>query len=271
MSRAVARKVMDMVSGIRALLFQTELELPPVERLYIGKEQVRSLYNKMFQPGGYKYENLDLQAERPTLSTRKVSGLSECQLGPDKVRITEELPQFDIEEFIGVVGTVLKGLDQCPPFMIQRCRMECLGQPNNSKNSIELLAEKVANLRDAADLFERPPSYFGMRFRFHPRSFIEVEETSDQAGLPQEEAKASVENEGSTPPAREAMADEAFVTLRFETWEDDVSSIWMEAAAMFLATEGPHQDLRQIGENIRQVYKFLTRKGKCFLDNFDCR
>jgi len=97
------RQVKIMVSGVRALLFQTELELPPIEELKIGKEQVRKLYTKMHEPGGYCYENLDMQSTSPTLSTRRTNGYSECQVGPDTIRITEDRPEFDIDEFVCVV------------------------------------------------------------------------------------------------------------------------------------------------------------------------
>ncbi len=63
-----------MLSEPRAILFHTELQLPPIEEIKVSKERVRELYNKMCEPGGYTYENLDLQATIPTLSTRKPDG-----------------------------------------------------------------------------------------------------------------------------------------------------------------------------------------------------
>ena len=82
----------------------------------------------MYELGsGQPYENLDMQARRPTLSTRRANGESICELGPEMIKIEETRPEFTIDEFIGVVMTVLRGLgNDCPPFFLQRCQMQCL-------------------------------------------------------------------------------------------------------------------------------------------------
>jgi hypothetical protein len=257
-----------MLSGIRAILFQTELEILPIPELRIEKAAVRNLYNKLHEPDGYKYENLDMQLGNPTLSTRRQNGKSECAVGPNVIRITETHPEFDIGEFVGVVKTILKGLGStCPPFISQRCRIECLGQPNNTKHAIDLLANRVANLRDTEDLFGRPASYFGVRFRFLPRHFLEPDAQEEQQGASPEEG-----GEPADPAQNSRVADEGFVTIRFDSYTKDVSQVWMEAAALFPPrSDGPLNSLERIGDNILQTYEFLTEKGKAFLDKFDVK
>src|SRR4051794_27869688 len=51
-----------MLSGVSTIYFSTDLVYPPLPNFDIKKNQVRDLYNKLSEPGGYPYENLDLQA-----------------------------------------------------------------------------------------------------------------------------------------------------------------------------------------------------------------
>jgi hypothetical protein len=106
-----------MLAGGRTIFLNTELLLPPVPDLRIKKEQVRELYGKLHDPGhGAPYENIDLQAETPTLSTRRENGQSVCRIGEDKILIQEDRPEVHVDEFVGMVQTVLKTLDVGPFF-----------------------------------------------------------------------------------------------------------------------------------------------------------
>src|SRR6266849_2139809 len=118
-----------MFSSPRPILFLTELEFPPIKELSIpSRVAARVLYNKMFEPGGYQYENLELQGPNPILSTRRgEEGKSICQIGSYSVKIQELQPEMPVDEFVNVVKTVLSCLaEHCPPFWVQRCKIQCL-------------------------------------------------------------------------------------------------------------------------------------------------
>jgi hypothetical protein len=218
-----------MLAEPRAIFYQTELRLAPIEELGIRKERVRDLYNKMFEPSGCRYENLDLQADIPTLSTRKEKGQSICQVGQFLIRIEENWPEGHVDHFIEVVRTVISNLGSSPlpPVIGQRCNISCITQPNSS-NSIVLLGGKIARVLDAIDPFERPPTFFGIRFRFVPKEFYEDDEQeSDEQTLEEPtDSGAVVQQHG--PVEMERMN---FVTLRFETYSKDIKQVWMEAVA----------------------------------------
>ncbi len=76
-----------MLSGLTSIHFSTQLEYPPFEAFRIQKGQVRKLYNALSdQATGFNYENLELQGDKPTLSTKKESGLlSRCQISGSNI------------------------------------------------------------------------------------------------------------------------------------------------------------------------------------------
>lgn len=260
-----------MLGGLRSILFETTLRWPPLEGFHVNKEAIRRLYNKMFEPGGYRYENLDLQAECPTLSTRHADGHSVCKFGADFITIEEKKSHITVGGFLEVVDTVLRGLDpnEVPPFFIQQCKVQCLAQPANSENSLMLLAARVANVYTAVDPFERPPLFFGVRFRFPP-VVIEQEkvkpigEKEDGSGLESGQSEVVPEEGEAKEVPRKVM--EGFVTVRFETYAEDISQVWMEVTAAYPQTE--RLLTPRIAANISDTYQFLE-KSKRFLDQFD--
>ena len=247
-----------MLSEPRAILFQTELEWPPAEvhDFRIDKEIVRKFYNELFEykSGEHCYENLDLQAVKPTLSTRIATRQSVCQFGDGSINIEEQRPDFALGGFTNKVTAVLRGLKEVtdaidglvvPPFFLQRCRIHCLSQPGVG-SSLELLAGKVANVKEPIEPFERPPSFFGVRFRFGP---------------------AVVDADGNEE------THENFASVRFETYSEDPSQVWMEVAATYLFVPVPAtlEDTAHVMEHIQESYEFLTERCKAFLDQFDER
>jgi hypothetical protein len=258
---------MKMLGDPRALFYETELLLPPIAELKISKETVRNLYNKMFEVGGYQYENLELQGNTPTLSTRRgEDGLSKCQFESHSVTIEEKNPDFgSIDEFVNIVSTVLKGVELSAPVFMQRCKIQCVFQAHGSENAIELLAGKVANVWDKIGPFERPPALFGVKFRFPPGSDDEEQEK-------EEETSESEEVTAKVATNREPIEYRGFVTLRIETYGKDAKQVWMEVSASYPASEplSIPGDLEVIGNNIKDTYCFLTEKARKFLDQFDC-
>ena len=67
--------------------------------------------------------------------------------------------------------------------------------------------------------------------------------------------------------------DNAFMTLRFETYEKNPELVLMEVAAEFRSfTERnvfTRDDIDTLGENIRDTYRFLERRCPKFLAQFD--
>jgi len=255
-----------MLAGLQSILLQKDLKWPPVEEWTVSRTVVRGLYNKMFEPGGYRYDNLNLQSEKPTLSGRSESGQSICQFGPDSITLEEN--HCHLEKFVQVVETVLGGLDEqdIPPFFLQRVKIQCLAQPTNCQDAVQLLAGRAARVYENIGPFERPPSFFGIRFRFPPALLRRGEEEADTDDLTEEEFRRAVAD-------GRIEEKSGFVTLRFESYAKDPCKVWMEVAASYLQSEEPLTiaDIPRIVRNIKDSYVFLTENGKRFLDQFDTK
>lgn len=235
----------SMLSGIRSIFYQTTLKWPPFEEYGIGKAVIRGLYNKMLEPGGYHYENLDLQADSPTLSSRRRNGHSVCKFCPDSLVIEEKSPEIavTIEGFIEAVQTVLGGLGQedMPPFFLQHCKLQCLAQPANVEDSLELLARRVANVYEPIAPFQRPPTHFGVRFRFPPVILKRIEETEDAP--PSKGGDQAMETGNMQIPEVQVGGAtekriESYVTARFETFAEDIQQVWMEVMQHIPSSNG---------------------------------
>jgi hypothetical protein len=274
------------ISGHRTIYLSTELIFPPVPELKIGKDKIRAMYNKLHEPGGYPYENLELQAEPPTLSTRRGDGQSKCQIGSDRIRIDEEKPSMPLDDFIDAAKTVLKSLgSDVHVFIMQRVLIRCIAQPNNVTDSLDLLAGRLADAYDTIGPFERPPSYFGVRFRFGPAIEGEDDPPEDEKakspGAPEATGTADGIHpvkaaEPSTPAVKtdggnDRREHRGFLTLRFETYSEDIRQVWMELAATYFFSEkvAAAADLTEVEQNIREAYQFVSEKAIRFLDQFD--
>src|SRR5438105_2283236 len=108
----------------------TELQGLPVKELAMPAEAARRLYNKLFEAGQHRYDNLDLQASPHTLSRRREAGQSVCQVGPHLIRLVEDGPDMPADEFEVAARTVFEALAQCcdvaPIFYLQRTKIQCL-------------------------------------------------------------------------------------------------------------------------------------------------
>jgi hypothetical protein len=249
-----------MSSGLRTLSFGTDLHLPPTPEFKIKPAQVHSLFNKMHEPGGYPYESLEKQIDRYLLTTKREGGKSVCQLGPDMIRIEEEKPEMPLNDFDNVVQTVIKALPGVGPFFLQRCRAECLVQVQSEADSRVLLAGKIANVLDRINPFERPPSYFGVRFRFEPQFADDNDKDEDDEN----------DNPIMKPSTDQGeLIHTGFMQARFETYSKDKTQVWIEVTATYPEVFIPETDLEKIVQNIKQTYDFLSVKCKAFIDQFD--
>ncbi len=250
-----------MLAETASIYFMTELRFLPIEDLRFGKNFVRELYMELAKPGGHSYENLRIQTDPPTMSTKRMTqhgeGMSACQIGADTILIEETEPELNVDGFIENVHTVFKTVarikekaeEQTPPVFMQRCVIRCLAKPGKSKNSISLLAGKVSNVLKAIEPFERPPQFFGVRFRFPPFSIVAKKEDGSES---------------------EVEGRQNFASIRFETWSKDVQLIWMEIEAVYVFQEPiAVSQTDKIGHNIHDAYQFLTEKCANFLNQFD--
>jgi hypothetical protein len=281
-----------MLSELRTLFYQVELVLPSLKGSRIGRPQVRALYNELHKPGGYSYDNLEFRGEGASLSTTRDHGRSVCYVGPDTIRIEEDKPEFGVDEFIDIVKTVLRALgDDFPPVVLrQNCRIQSIVKPR-FMGSIKLLAHEVANVHDTIGPLGRLPTYFGVRFSFLPMDMIlndlgtrrtsqDEAATDDQleTGEIQQQNEREPEETSVDQIVNEIMAaehnesDNARMTLRFETYNADLSFIWIEAAAEFHARTGivfDGNDIDLMGQNVRDTYRFISERCTKFLEQFD--
>lgn len=253
----------------KSIFFQTELKWPPFDEFSVSESVVLGLFNKMIEPGGYKYDNLTLQ-DKPTLHTKVGGGQSLCQFGSDSIMIEESHQECHLDIFGEVIETVLGGLSEedIPPFFLQRVKIQCLCQTANCEDAVELLAGKVSRVFDAIEPFGRPPAFFGVRFRFPPVHLVNSvgdDSQADDAGEDDEINFNRALDEGRV----EEKA--GFVTLRLESYAEDPSQVWMEVAATYPHFEEPMalKDVSKIIGNVRNSYDFLTKNSKEFLDQFD--
>jgi len=252
----------------KSIFFQTELKWPPLEEYAVSEDVVRGLFNKMFEPGGHKYDNLQLQSDKPTLYKKARGGQSLCQFGSDSITIEESHEECYLREFLNTVETVLGGIneDDIPPFFLQRVKIQCLCQTSICEDAVELLAGRVSRAYDAIQPFERPPAFFGVRFRFPPVHLVTPRESS---GEPDE---AEDEDDIEQAIAEGRIEEKAgFVTLRLESYAQDPSQVWMEVAEMYPHFDSPMAlaDIQKITSNIQKSYDFLTQNSRSFLDQFD--
>ena len=275
-----------------SIFFQTELLFPSLPGFRLGKDQIRKLYNKMFEAGQHSYENLELQGERPTLSTKRENGRSICQFGDSYIRIEEDQTGYNDDDFAGIVETVLRGMGDDFPALVflQRCTIRCLFKPKHM-DSIRLLAEKVANVYSTFPPLGRIPTYFGVRFGFLPM-YIHLEEPNADESADESHPDAAGGMELALParsdesPGDDAAdqmieaameeplaCDNAYMTLRFETYEKDPGLVLMEAAAEFRAFTDRNvfarDNIDTLAANIRETYRFLETRCPKFLAQFD--
>jgi hypothetical protein len=257
-----------MISGLTAIYLDTELHIPPLPDFRISDDKIVAVYNKLKEPSGYPYKNIDLQSDPPTLSTKREDGESNCKISNDKIDIEEEQPDkaMTIDDFVHVVKTVVLafGPDVVPFFVVQRCTMRFLVQAHGSNDVIILLAKKIANVYDKIDPFGRPPSHFGIKFRFGPGIINDDEE--DNSGSETDDEKPNEKQATESPP----VIHKNFITLRFESYGRNPHQVVIDVDAHYPEPIEPHE-LEKIAQNIRETYNFVNDNAVKFLNQFDTK
>lgn len=242
-----------MLSEVRPLSFETELVFIPADEVQFDRRTVLDLFTNLSEFG--TYENLQLQSSPPEMSTKRDVGESICRIGKHRLALIEKRPEFSVDRFEQKVEDVVSSLAEvsknCPPVIMQRCKISGTAQPNNCEHSIELLAGRISGVMEKIEPFGRPPAYFGIRFRFPPARMFD----KDDDGEPDEES---------------AIDFDDYVTLRFETYARDVSQVWMEVETMNMFEEVADPKASELfAQNIKRTYGFLSEQAVQFLNQFD--
>lgn len=255
-----------MVADPITIFFRTELKWPAIDELKVERSVVRQLYNTLSETGEPRYQNCKLQGDCPTLSSDHEDGHSICQFSPDSIIFEEIGGDMRIDLFGKIVENVLGSLneDDIPSFILQRCRFQCVAQPKHYR-PLELLASKVAHVYDRIDPFERPPDYFGVRFRFPAVNMVLDESEADEG-----EAN-TCSQEGSEEGDPKVVPLEDFTSLRIEVYGKDPELLWMEVASSYLQTDRPLllANADKMLQNICKAHTFLTENVVRFLNQYD--
>ncbi len=155
------------------------------------------------------------------------------------ILIEDQQPSLPIESFAESVEAVLRTLgDDLPPIFFQRCKIECLAEPRNCQNSLELLAGRLSHVfeSEAIGPFGRSPSFFGVRFRFLPEHSHD-DDSEDRESLEENGATQTDESQAvSDTDTSGRRGEEGYATVRFETYSKEPKKVWMEVQALELPT-----------------------------------
>lgn len=242
-----------MLSEPRPIFFETELKFLAFDETNVfGKSHVKKLYHELSGSSEPLYENLDMQASLPTLSTNHASGGScSCSVGPDSLLIKDDNSDSTVDSFGLQIEHVLRAIEEIapnsPPIIGQKTRVRALAQPHGHEDAVDLLAGEVAKVLEKIHPFGRPPAWFGIRFRFPPMEW-------------------EVEKQDGT---KETKEEDTFISCRFETYAQDISQVWMEVMSGKLFREAVEvSGFESLIQNVRTTYEFLGR-GRDFLNQFD--
>jgi len=242
-----------MPSDPITIYFENELEFVPFEGLHFDGDFTAELYHELRQPGaGTRYKNLTLDPSLLLSTSETTSGGNisrRCELDGHRISVIEKRTTSTVEQFADSVGDVLKAMHKVrvdnPPIYSQRCRIQALWKPSNCESPLILLAHHASRVLDKIDSFNRPPSFFGMRFRFAPAAEEDLE---------------------AFPDGKERND---FSTVRYEVYADDPDYIWIEVDSQRFVSSMKITQIDEISSIIRETHDFVTDNGVKFLEQFD--
>ncbi len=245
-----------MSSEVITIFFENELEFAPFDGLHFDGNFAADVFHELRQPGaGLAYEAFSPKP-RSLLSTSETSPSGkisrQCEFGEFSISMSESRTKSTVEQFSESVADVLKAVGKVrgenPPVFGQRITARSIWKPTKCPNPLVLLAGNASRVIDMIDPFNRPPSFFGMRFRFTPAD--------------EEDLKAFERSGGA--------AKHDFLTVRYEIYSDDTEYIWIEVESQRYFSEFTDiTKTEEIAKNISETHEFMTNNGIEFLEQFD--
>jgi hypothetical protein len=265
-----------MHDDVRSIYFSTVLQYPPFEGFRITRDQIQSLFQELRKNAGHRYENLHLQGKpSPYLSTEQeeTDGFSKCEIGKQSIRVIENEPEITIGHFTERVCAILTALgDNCPPILMQRCEVRLLANTTHAKSALDLLTKHTANVFDKIAPFGRPPSHFGLRFRFHPYSLEDIAAETNEGDVDEDEGEPveSEEHDDSVAKFEIPDSEDSFITARLETYGEGRKQVWIEVVSSCPCRQSVnHENLDPVKLHIDATYRFATDKCLAFLNQWD--
>ncbi|MFN0206969.1 MAG: hypothetical protein ACKVS6_11760 [Planctomycetota bacterium] len=226
-----------MLYDTRTLAFICELFHPPQQT--IDATRIQSIHNELFASPRTGYRNFNFTQGGVVLSNplANPSANSSFLVSSDRLRLTEELTEVALDDFIARMELVLKLSLQrleIPIFTACQVSVRSLVNPRQFRDARDYLTKGMFRFSDD-DLapFGRPCQMLGLKLVF-----------------PQ--------------PAGE----KGFYSLRIESWNNDPRSVYMENVGTFTGVVAA-AEVASYAECVRATYAFLTDRAVEFLARFD--
>jgi hypothetical protein len=226
-----------MLYDTRTLAFILELFHPPQQT--IDATRIQSIHNELFASPRTGYRNFNFTPTGVVLSNPlpNASANSSFTVSADRLRITEELTEVALDDFIARMDLVLRLSVQrleIPIFTACQVSVRSLVNPRQFRDAREFLTNGMFRF-SGEDLgeFGRPCQMLGLRLVF-----------------------------------AQPQGERGFFALRVESWNNDPRSVYLENVGTFTGVV-PATDVGSYAECVRATYAFLTERAVNFIARFD--
>jgi hypothetical protein len=228
-----------MLYDTRSIAFICELYHPPQATL--DATRVQAVHNELFANPRLGYRNFNFIAGGVMLSnpTTAQGAASSLTVLGDRLRVSEELTDSSLDDFIQRLDTVAKlaaSKLEIPVFTACQVSVRSLVNPRQFRDAREFLARGMFRFSEEdLSTFGRPSQMLGLRMLF-----------------PQ------------------VKGERAFYAIRIESYNNDPRSIFVENVGTFPGVV-PAAEAGSFVECVRETYRFLAEKSVEFLARFDAR
>ncbi len=227
-----------MLYDPRTIAFLCEVFHPPVAH---EAPRIQAIHAELFADPRTGYRNLHFGPGTATLSNSLATpnANSSVQILGDRLRLTEELTESSMDDFLGRLERVtrLGGTKlEIPVYTACQVSVRTLVNPRHYRDSREFLARGVFRFgEEDLTTFGRPSQMLGLRMVF-PQSGTE----------------------------------RAFYSLRIESYNGDPRSIYIENVGTFPGIV-PAAEAGRLTECVRATYDFIVERALAFLGRFDAK
>ena len=204
---------------------------------------VQKVHNNMFEGGNPDYSSFAVVPGGAVLSNpgTRPGEVSQVSFLPDRFQFREELGHQTYDAFATRIKRIaasvaeLRGISR---FTAQSVIVRTLVNPRSFKDSRNYLKNGMFGFGEKMNVFEQAPQLLGLRMVF--------------------------------PPTTESP--NAF-SLRIESFNNDVRSLYIESQATFGAVEvsDVSNGLDALEGNVHETYRFVMERGLPFVNEFDVR